>query len=294
MLEVVLAVDEAKWTTVGWSDQLLKQIEKASDVFDEAFGVRLKPVAAAGIRTPESATTPEHLLASLHQSFHVAENRVLIFFTGRLPPPSPSGKGRITFGVEAHYSNKIMLYDASEYHEYRQLQVLVHELGHLFGAVHVRSPESIMAPTLTRVTQLAFDDLNWKIVACNVDMEVHNTMEETLGAFQPDKLTQLHQYYSAIARRDAADAGASMTAAIMAFLLQDREKTDAALREALALEPGNPGVLYNAGKIYERLGEAQTAIALYKRAVEIDPKHTMARSSLKKLEAAPDRSNIPE
>jgi len=55
----------------------------------------------------------------------------------------------------------------------------------------------------------------------------------------------------------------------------------------LEIDPKATGVYWNLGATYESKGDRQRAIADYRRALAIDPKHQASRDALKDLKVAP-------
>jgi len=69
----------------------------------------------------------------------------------------------------------------------------------------------------------------------------------------------------------------------MAVVLMDMGNLDAAMQQldaALALDPRHDGALYNAGRIHERQGRREAALAAYREAIEINPVNPAAHAAL--------------
>lgn len=74
------------------------------------------------------------------------------------------------------------------------------------------------------------------------------------------------------------------TRATVYYLMDDYGRSLADIRRTLALEPRHFGALSGMGMILERIGREQTAIRVFRRALEVHPHMPGAKTALERLE----------
>jgi hypothetical protein len=141
-----------------WEEELRGRVEAASDYFEREFAVRLVTQSVAPWPVQERIRSTPALIAKLKSDFPADKKDpsydLIIAFTAeglsrytvdgrpRVDRIGDCAKGLGNYVVTS--ANKIFLYTGAESDLDYDTVILVHELGHIFGAEHVRDTRSIM------------------------------------------------------------------------------------------------------------------------------------------------------
>ncbi len=164
---------------------------------------------------------------------------------------------------------------------------LLHEVGHLFGAVHV-SGNSVMRPDPGGEAVYRFDPLNVEVMrTCRwVDFE------ENLASLSPDELARMADLYAKIAEGPGADDGVHFyrAAVLSTPPLERYEEAIDEYRQVLAASSEDPFAHFNIAELYNHVGHLEQARAHWKIAAFIGKPATVAVQA----QAALDRTEIPQ
>lgn len=188
------------------------------------------------------------------------------------------------------------------------MRVIVHELAHVFGALHRPGETELMAASASGWT---LDPVNARLLALHRDRR----LAPHLAPLEPPaRAAARAAYQEALAEApveaalrlgllalEDGDAAVALEAADVALA---RDPTDleagnlrgialrrlgryreavAAYEAALARRPRHAPLHHNLAIALDRLGERERSIAAYERAVELDPGHVSALSNLARL-----------
>ncbi len=177
VIRLHVMVDEAyRREHLRWQDRIEEQVAASSKELRAQFNVELEIVAIQEWTHDGSTQQLSEVLAALRAERPVgdSEDRVLAF-TSSLPSPSSQqhqlgiayelGEHMVLRGMQDHAEREFIeetlslrkkhLSDAiyRQRLEHKRTTVLIHELGHSFGALHVKSPGQIMSPAYDHKTQ---------------------------------------------------------------------------------------------------------------------------------------------
>ncbi|WP_017731894.1 tetratricopeptide repeat protein [Nafulsella turpanensis] len=113
----------------------------------------------------------------------------------------------------------------------------------------------------------------------NADKDIFNT----LIAYERDQKENFEKAQALIDQAQAKYPDDVQFKKQEVSLLLKQDKTAEAkteLEQAIAAEPNNPDLYFNLGYLNEELGDAEAAIAAYKKALEVDPKHANSAFNL--------------
>jgi len=179
LVKVKLVVDRrVRESNVSWRSHISRKFRAAADFFDDEFGIRL---AVEGIHpwTPEEpVTSTGDLLKLLKAQVRLTDGResfdLIVGFT-QLPGRVMPGHARVDEigNCATGLGNYIALAvaDTRGYGDDGQLrgdtdvQSLIHEIGHIFGAEHVEDRDSIMAVYFKPYSD--FDKKNRDVISKN-------------------------------------------------------------------------------------------------------------------------------
>ncbi len=219
-IPVMLLVDdnEPAVRTV-WEKRLRQRLDDASAIFQRVCRVRFE-VAAVGTWESDDAVN------DFRQSFREFERKVV-----------PAPRARLAIGFTSQYevtqSHERLGATRGPLHPYilvrewsprigepQRLEVLVHELGHFLGAVHVADPYSVMRPVLTDLRSNArdfpvrFDAVN-ALVLCQVAEEVRTRGARSLAEMSGPAKGRLRAIYAALDKALPDDRAARQYLALL-------------------------------------------------------------------------------
>ena len=214
----ILADDDEKAVRAIWEDRLRKRIAEASKIFEKYAGITLEVVACDTWTTPREVADFDAQLRNFESQVDPAPADLAIGFASQFAMVS----GRVHLGgTRGPLARHIMLREWSrQVSEPERLELLVHELGHHFGAVHSPEMTSVMRPVLADRKALArrflilFDPLN--TLAMNlVAEEIRDHKIERLYQISPRTRDTLVSIYLALGHAFPEDPAASQYLALL-------------------------------------------------------------------------------
>ena len=195
VVRVKLVADPAlRRTDPRWRDTARGLLRAASDYYEAEFGIRLAPQAVEPWRLEGTVTSSVTLMKRLRRSYPRAggglPHDVVIGLTRQPLDYYRGGRARADrFGncaeglgnyIVSHVGDSLAYDDGELTHD---AAALIHEMGHLFGAVHTDDPTSVMHRDFDLRT--GFDAPNRAIVTANrlcPFAEPHRTRERGSAA----------------------------------------------------------------------------------------------------------------
>jgi len=175
----VLADKEFRFFS-GWEKTIRNLVDRSSEQFDEQLGIMLKIRKIKDIETPFIAKDLPAVMGSdslgliamvrricdivnveteldwLVENIDFEDCDIIVYFTGR-------NHGMYLGCVNDIPGNcALIVYNPRENSFQKMLCVFVHEMGHLFGAVHINCKSSVMHPS--SLESLKFDKINKELI----------------------------------------------------------------------------------------------------------------------------------
>ena len=162
-----------------WAEEARGIVEAASDYYEREFNIRILPQSVSAWPATERVDSTPALLSLLQKEFpsaskdgsydvivsFTAENSIRYFNVGR---PRVDRVGDCSPGL-ANYIvlpvTKVFRYEGANAEPTFDIIALVHEFGHVFGAVHVEDTTSLMNENLGYRTE--FDAANRAVIQKN-------------------------------------------------------------------------------------------------------------------------------
>jgi tetratricopeptide (TPR) repeat protein len=186
-------------------------------------------------------------------------------------------------------SDVIASRDGKQYRvpEAKLLENLIHEVGHLFGAVHVTG-NSVMRPSPGGPAVYEFDALNLEVMRTCRWVE----FEENLASLSADELERMADIYARIVAGPGADDGVHFyrAAVLSTPPLERYEEAIEEYKQVLAASSQDPFAHFNIAELYSQTGHLEQARAHWKIAAFIGKPATVAAQA----QAALDRTNNPQ
>jgi hypothetical protein len=187
-----------------WEPRLRLRLQMASDILQRYVGVRLEVVALGTWKTSAPTTTFAEALGDFERNVEPGPARLAIGFT-RQYPISPEEFAR-SGGLHGPLRTHMLVPDSTrQVTSDEALKMLLHELGHFWGAVHVTQTDTLMGLQLRGPIKpgqpLGFDPAN--TLAMNlVAEEVRTRGVSTLNELSPIRKRCLERIYAELAAPD--------------------------------------------------------------------------------------------
>jgi hypothetical protein len=145
---VRLLMDDANPLARGvWEPKLKKRFEEAAAVVGPAAGVTFDPVEIGEWASDPVASSLENLVSDLEEKEKPKPGGLVIGYTCRKIPGLKPGL-TLLGPARGPLKPAILIRDGIPINHVDQVEVLIHELGHYFGAVRIPDPNSVMRPSV--------------------------------------------------------------------------------------------------------------------------------------------------
>lgn len=134
----VLVDDEMMAAHPDWIDYVQRTVASASQVYEEQFGIGLQLTSVGRWSVATAGLDAEQLLADVRGRPREG-NDVLLGFTNRPFDDRTAGKAD-TPAPDSAFNGAYGVIYATPGHHHAHLRTLLHELGHVFGALDVTDP----------------------------------------------------------------------------------------------------------------------------------------------------------
>jgi len=273
-MPVTVAVDRSFLQEPDWQQQIGRRVTLASDQFEQQLGLQFVVVSVVPWQCDSRVDGHLAALKELQAEIPRGQSQLVIGFVRETKPASldefrsrfgPQTEELELLGLAPNFSGYALIRDVvltDDTGERRIMdafltETLIHELGHVFGAVHVKQRDSVMRQGLGEQATFQFDPVNAAIVRAAKWMDFHRG----LPSLSHPELLQMIQGYETLLQGPVADGGADFYLGALAQFTKQDEKAIAAYTRALRWSPRDPYTHYNLGTLYERTGQWPYAIA---------------------------------
>ncbi|MBI4550209.1 MAG: tetratricopeptide repeat protein [Candidatus Omnitrophica bacterium] len=264
-VKVGVAVAPGFKSVPGWKNEFERRLAYASRIFETEFKIRLRPSAYWNWHPEESGETRK-LLEDLSERFPLDGADLVVGLTRLTVMPEPERiKDLHVIGQARPFGGYVLIrYPASKLFKIQQETVLVHEIGHVFGAVHTGNRTSIMSPVVERQIPSVFDEANRQIIRLTRRMDFHKGVETLEAA----ALQQLLGAYLKLALQDQS-AGFYQALGLFYVRLGQYDEALQAWREAVLLDETDPLAHLDLGILYFKTGRKDEAVKSLSRAASL-------------------------
>lgn len=273
-IPVTVAVDRSCLQEPDWQQQIGRRITLASRQLEQQVGLQLVIVSVVPWQCDSRVDGQLAALQELQAEVPRRQSQLVLGFVQETKPASledfrtqfgPQREELELLGLAPNFSGYALIRDvilADDTGEWRIMdefltETLIHELGHVFGAVHVVRRDSVMRRGLGEQAAFQFDPVNAAIVRAAKWMDFHRG----LSSLSRTELGQMIQGYETLLQGQVADGGADFYLGALAQFTKQDEKAIAAYHRALRWSPRDAYTHYNLGTLYERTGQWPYAVA---------------------------------
>lgn len=255
-IRVGIAVAPSFMNQPNWRSEFGQRLAYASRIFESEFKIRFvatKWYEWSGAKEHEES---QALLEDLMSHFPLGDVDLVIGLTSLKKTPSQMIRDPHTIGQARPLSGYLVLrYPTNRLFKIQEQTVLVHELGHLFGAIHTDRPSTIMYPLIDKQLPSHFDQENRDII-----METRGIdFKKGIEALPKDSIQRLlGSYIKLIAENQPFDFFY-----MLGVLYVNIGQYDNALgtwKKAAAILPNYARIHYDLGMLYYQMGSQQNAI----------------------------------
>ncbi len=164
-IRVGVAVSSNFKTLHNWKGEFERRLAYASKIFNTEFKLKFKPVVYWDWNLNDQEADMDSLMEDLKSRFPLEETDIVIGLT-RLEeiPSAEQMKDLHVLGRARPFSGYlVMRYPFNRLYTIQEETVMVHELAHIFGAVHA-GDDTIMSAVVDRQIPTRFDPQNRAII----------------------------------------------------------------------------------------------------------------------------------
>ncbi|GAB6165722.1 hypothetical protein JCM19992_17220 [Thermostilla marina] len=217
----ILVDDDEPAARAVWEARLRERIERANDVLRKAVGTELEVVAVSEWRSDDKVQSFSDTFREFVSNVSPEPGELAIGFTSQWPADARENR---LGGARGLLGTHVLLRTAgAKVTEAERLQMLLHELGHYLGAVHIRDADSLMQPVLeerrarAKEFHLGFDPLNTLLVNLLVDEIVQqHGRSERLPASTSEKVYAVLDVIDRVGPKDGSSARLREVIALLA------------------------------------------------------------------------------
>lgn len=209
-VKIVVDDDEPTHRRI-WEGKLRNRISKASALLSRQCGIKLKVVAVETWDSDDRQHDFNRSMREFEREVVPSPAQLAIGFSSQYKVNTSRHHVGGTRGVLYPY---IMLKERSpKTMDRERLELLLHELGHYFGASHSPEPQSIMRPLLTSSVQrqagsrIQYDPVNTLLIALVADEIRNRDIKNLRQVSRPTKL-RMQEIYSVLVKALPKDPAA--------------------------------------------------------------------------------------
>jgi tetratricopeptide (TPR) repeat protein len=298
LVTIKIAAEEALGIRPAWRKDIKKLISISSETFKDKFGVEFRIIAWESWTPGKNLYSLQAVLEDLKRKVSPGEADIVVGVV------APSYANDPPAGIADYFQGCVLL---KLVNSWALAPIVLHELGHIFGAVDLDETGSVMNP---HNPGLEFDRFSARIITLNRDRSFHtgsfpfprSLTNEVVAAFQARSSLrrcepELHLFLAYLYIESADYASAS--AECLEILKSSPDSTDvrvllgnlklaqgnvdeaiAEYRDILERQANLPTVHFNLGVAWSKRGNPEEAASSFREAVRLKPDYAEAHANL--------------
>lgn len=258
---VKIVADQKYSRQTSWEKKAARELDEIAEPLAEVLGIRLEIIGydwwynRGGKDFNEVATR-------MINEVEPGNADVIIGFTIEPSSLHRSGDLRTDGMTVAYCGMMIKTYSGGVDANFYLPFVLIHEMVHLFGGVHINDG-SLMSPRFEKKMNLALDPLNTRIVKITRDID----FKEGYQSLSETKLIGLSQLYEKAIDKGNLEIPTFLELASMYTLLEEHEKAIELYRRIVEREPADTHSWLMMGDCYHRMEKPRLTIEVFEEAL---------------------------
>jgi len=263
-LRVTVAATKSFQALPDWKSNFERRVAYATRIFESEFKIKIKIRNYVGWEPSSETAAIENLLEELRGAVPSEGSDLVIGLAHFSEIPRDANMRDLhNLGQARPFTGHLVIrYPANKLYRVQEDTVLVHELGHVFGAIHTGDRNSIMAPVVERQIPSQFDAVNREIIKLTRGIDFQRGIE---SLSRPQLEALLQSYVKMAKRNDSEDFFFSL--GIFYLQLGQSENALKSWRKALSLNPESTELRYHLGALYFKLNRYKEALAPLSRGV---------------------------
>jgi tetratricopeptide (TPR) repeat protein len=256
VVNLKVVADEEFSKDENWRLEIKRHVANASRVFEQNFGIGFEIGTIESWSSDNSENSIIDLLNNLRKRIALDEYDAVLGFTDQFRMEYGLG------GVASYLKGYVLVRRMKS--PVIMDRMIMHELGHLFGAIDLDQSGSIMS---RRNQGPVFDAFSREIIRLNKNRNF-NIYQFPLS---DEKLDEAISLYNS---RKEQNRGEVEIRILLASIYLEKKDYDAMMEEclqALKINPNLPDAYHHLGIAYRRKGQLDKAIVQYKKMLQIQP-----------------------
>jgi tetratricopeptide (TPR) repeat protein len=266
LVRVCAAADPVFRSLPGWEERLRARFAAAAGEISRQAPIDFALVSVEAWEPQGAPSSGMDIVRDLQARVPEGAADVVVGFIAERREAPPEGRrmeiSGYTLGLAPCFTGSVVVSEVIASRDGQEWRVpeanlrenLVHELGHLFGAVHVHG-RSVMRSEPNGEPVFDFDPLNLEVIkTCRwVDFSEH------FASLSQEELERLVDLYGQLARGPASDDGVHFYRAAALTFLDRYEEAIAEYLQVLQVSPADAYTHVNVARLYERVGDVRQA-----------------------------------
>lgn len=263
-LRVTVAVTKGFQSLPDWKSNFERRVAYATRIFETEFKLKIKIRNYVGWEPSSETASIENLLEELRGAVPSEGSDLVIGLAHFSQIPDDANMRDLhNLGQARPFTGHLVIrYPANKLYRVQEDTVLVHELGHVFGAIHTGDRNGIMAPVVDRQLPSKFEAVNREIIKMTRTLDFQKGAESLP---RPVLEMLLQSYIKMAQRNDSGDFYFSL--GLFYLQLGQSENALKCWNKAVSLNPEHSELRYHLGALYFKMSQFANALPPLSRGV---------------------------
>ncbi|GAX62899.1 hypothetical protein SCALIN_C45_0057 [Candidatus Scalindua japonica] len=268
VINVKVVADEEFRASDEWVDVIVESFKRTSAFYEEQFGIKFNLKLIGEWISDNNSFNIQSLLEELSNNVGKDGSELVVGFTRQVSKSLKCVFSRPALGIALPFNDYVIVRaDRKKGFDYHIMSlILTHELGHAFGALHVRDSTSVMNISVNNHTVFRFDDRNSKLIRLTKFVDFN----KGVTSLKKSCLEQIIGLYRDGFEVDYENATRHL---LIGSIFSEQGMIDEAIleyKEAVKIDRKDPESLTRLGVAYAGKGLLDDAIKVLSKAVRLD------------------------